>query len=91
MACKPFILRFRMLTVPYLGIRRFGFKNELEPSLHFHYVLIAFRSDLAAFEKMDDFREEVTLDYTSNLSEQAWMLSQSMWLAWTVWVMHSNK
>jgi hypothetical protein len=80
-----------MLIVPYLRIRRFGFKNELEPSLHFHYVLIAFRSVLAAFEKMDGFRDEVTLDYTSKLSERAWTLSQLMWLAWTVWVLRSNK
>jgi hypothetical protein len=80
-----------MLIVPYLRIRRFGFKNELEPSLHFHYVLIAFRSVLAAFEKMDAFRDEVTLGYTSKPSERAWTLSQLMWLAWTVWVLRSNK
>lgn len=70
-----------MLTVPYLGIRRFGFKNELEPPLHFHNVLIAFRSVLAAFETLDGFLADVTLDYTSKRSERAWTLSQLMWLA----------
>ncbi len=67
-----------MLTVPYLRIRRFGFKNELGPPLHFHYVLIAFRSVLAAFGTMDGFLDEVTMVYTSKPSERAWTLSQWM-------------